>query len=66
MHEIHEAHVPDEERGASWNHSRALADDRDEVAAAKQRLSKFLLRHGHCHPNRTPEGRPVGIWTSAH
>ena len=66
LHEIAEVHVPDEECEAARDLSRALADARDEVAAAKQRLSKFLLRHGHCYPNKTPDGRPLKAWTRAH
>lgn len=66
VHEVREVHVPDEECEAARDLSRALADARDEVAAAKQLLSKFLLRHGHCYPNRTPDGRPMATWTAAH
>ena len=66
MHEVREVHVPDEECEAARDLSRALADARDEVVAAKQRLSKFLLRHGHCYPNRTPDGRPLAAWPAAH
>ena len=66
LHEIHEVHVPDAECEAARDLSRALADARDDVAAAKQRLSKFLLRHGHCYPNKTPDGRPRKTWTKAH
>ena len=66
MHEVREVHVPDEECEAARDLSRALADARDDLVAAKQRLSKFLLRHGHCYPNRTPDGRPMATWTAAH
>lgn len=66
LHEIHEVHVPDEECEAARDLSRALADARDDLVAAKQRLSKFLLRHGHCYPNKTPEGKPQKAWTQRH
>ena len=32
----------------------------------KQRLSKFLLRHGHAFSETTPSGRRKGSWTAAH
>lgn len=60
MHTIHEVHVPDEECEAARDLSRALADARDDVTAAKQRLSKFLLRHGHCYESGAT------TWTKAH
>ena len=66
LHEIHEVHVPDEECEAARDLSRALADARDDVTAAKQRLSKFLLRHGFCYPSKSPEGKPQLTWTKAH
>ena len=66
LHEIHEVHVPDEECEAARDLSRALADARDDVIAAKQRLSKFLLRHGFCYPSKTPEGKRQKSWTKAH
>ena len=34
--------------------------------SAKQRLSKFLLRHGLVFDERTPTGRRKGNWTRAH
>lgn len=66
MHEIHEVHVPDSECEAARDLSRALADARDDVTAAKQRLSKFLLRHGHCYPSKSEDGKPQKSWTRAH
>ena len=36
------------------------------VDCAVGAVSKFLLRHGHCYPNRSPEGRPLKAWTRAH
>ena len=66
LHEIHEVHVPDEECEAARDLSRALADARDDVTAAKQRLSKFLLRHGFCYPAKGADGRPQKTWTKAH
>ena len=65
LHEVHEVHVPDEECEAARDLSRALADARDDVIAAKQRLSKFLLRHGFCYPSKTPEGKRQKSWTKA-
>ncbi len=32
----------------------------------KQRLSKFLLRHGHAFSETTSSGRRKGSWTAAH
>ena len=66
LREVVEVHVPDPECEAARDLSRALADARDGLAADRQRLSKFLLRHGHCYPNRSPEGRPLKAWTKAH
>ena len=66
LREVVEVHVPDPGCEAARDLSRALADARDGLAADRQRLSKFLLRHGHCYPNRSPEGRPLKAWTKAH
>ena len=38
--------VPDDECEAARDLTRALEDARDDLSRAKQRLSKFLLRHG--------------------
>lgn len=66
LHEIVEVHVPDAECEGARDLSRALADARDDVTAAKQRLSKYLLRNGHCYPSKDDRGRPLGTWTKAH
>lgn len=60
---VAEVHVPDAECEGARDLTRALADARDDAVRAKQRLSKFLLRHGFVYDERTPTGRPKGRWT---
>ena len=55
---IAEVHVPDPGCEACHDISRALDDARDEVAACKQRLSKFLLRYGHVYDCSRKPARP--------
>ena len=55
-----EVRVPDERTEAARDLSRALADARDDLQRAKQRMSKFLLRHGHVFDESTPTGRRRG------
>lgn len=62
---ITEVWVPDKETEAARDLSRALADARDDLRRAKQRMSKFLLRHGYTFDERTPAGRRKGNWTQA-
>mgnify|MGYP002923819506 CR=1 FL=1 len=61
-----EVWVPDDECEAARDLTRALEDARDDLSRAKQRLSKFLLRHGLVFDERTPTGRRKGNWTRAH
>lgn len=56
-------HVPDEECEAARDLSRALEDARDDLTAAKQRLSKFLLRHGYVYDETNEKGQRKGAWT---
>ena len=63
---VTEVHVPDAECEGARDLARALADARDDAVRAKQRLSKFLLRHGLAFDERTPTGRRKGNWTRAH
>ena len=58
-----EVWVPDGECEAARDLTRALEDARDDLSRAKQRLSKFLLRHGLVFDERTPTGRRKGNWT---
>lgn len=44
----------------------SVANPRDDLSRSKQRLSKFLLRHGLVFDERTPTGRRKGNWTRAH
>ena len=46
--------VPDDRTEAARDLSRALADARDDLRRAKQRMSKFLLRHGHAFDEMIP------------
>ena len=61
-----EVWVPDDGCEAARDLSRALDDARDDLRRCKQRLSKFLLRHGHAFSETTPTGRRKGNWTAAH
>ena len=61
-----EVWVPDERTEAARDLSRALADARGDLQRAKQRMSKFLLRHGHVFDEPTPTGGRRGNWTRAY
>lgn len=61
-----EVWVPDGRTEAARDLSRALADARDDLQRAKQRMSKFLLRHGHAFDELTPAGARRGNWTRAY
>lgn len=61
-----EAWAPDDECEAARDLSRALDDAREGLKRCKQRLSKFLLRHGYAFSETTPSGRRKGNWTAAH
>ena len=61
-----EVWVPDDECETARDLTRALEDARDDLSRSKQRLSKFLLRHGLVFDERTPTGRRKGNWTRAH
>ena len=58
--------VPDDECEAARDLVRALDDAREDLKRCKQRLSKFLLRHGYAFSETTPTGRRKGNWTAAH
>ena len=61
-----EVWVPDDECEAARDLVRALDDAREDLRRQKQRLSKFLLRHGLVFDERTPSGQRKGNWTGAH
>ncbi len=61
-----EVWVPDDECEAARDLTRALDDAREDLKRSKQRLSKFLLRHGLVFGETTPTGRRKGNWTAAH
>lgn len=56
---------PGERTEAAHGLSRALNDARDDLRRAKQRMSKFLLRHGHVFDEASPTGRRRRNWTRA-
>lgn len=60
---VTEVHVPDPECEGARDLARALADARDDAVRAKQRLSKFLLRHGHVYDERNAAGQRRNRWT---
>ena len=61
-----EAWAPDDGCEAARDLVRALDDAREDLKRCKQRLSKFLLRHGYAFSETTPTGRRKGNWTAAH
>ena len=61
-----EVWVPDDGCEAARDLTRALDDAREDLKRCKQRLSKFLLRHGYAFSETTPTGRRKGNWTAAH
>ncbi len=63
---ITEVFVPDEECEAMRDIARVLEDIRDDLARAKQRLAKFLLRHGYVFDEVNDKGQRKGNWTQAH
>jgi transposase len=63
---IVEVMVPDEECEAMRDIARALEDVRDDLIRAKQRLTKFLLRHGYVFDETNAAGQRIGNWTHAH
>lgn len=65
-HNVTEVFVPDLECEAMRNLTRALADARDDLTRAKQRLTKFLLTHGLVFDEVNERGQRVGNWTRAH
>lgn len=60
-----EVDAPDEECEAARDLSRAPEDEREDLQRARQRLLKFLLRHGLVFDERTPTGARKGNWTRA-
>ena len=61
-----EVRVPDDGCEAARDLVRAPDDAREDPKRCKQRLSKFLLRHGYAFSETTPTGRRKGNWTAAH
>ena len=61
-----EVWVPDERTEAARDLSRALEDAREDLHRAKQRMSKFLLRHGLVFDETTPAGRRRSNRTEAY
>ena len=65
-HNVVEVFVPDEETESMRDLARALEDAREDLTRAKQRLTKFLLRHGCVFDERNDKGQRKGNWTRAH
>ena len=61
-----EVWVPDDECEAARDLVRALDDAREDLKRCKQRLSKFLLRHGLVFSETNAKGQRKKNWTAAH
>ena len=61
-----EVWVPDDECEAARDLVRALEDAREDLRRQKQRLSKFLLRHGLVFDEVNAAGQRKGNWTGAY
>ena len=58
--------VPDDVCEAARDLVRALDDAREDLKRCKQRLSKFLLRHGLVFSETNAKGQRKKNWTAAH
>lgn len=65
-HTITPVMIPDSECESLRNLCRAHDDLRQELARAKQRLSMFLMRHGHVFNEVNAAGQKKSKWTRAH
>lgn len=63
---ITEVWIPDDECEAARDLVRALDDAREDLKRCKQRLSKFLLRHGFVFNEINAVGQRKNNWTAAH
>ena len=63
---VGEVWVPVVECEAAGDLGRALDEAREDLMRQKQRLSKFLLRHGLVFDEVNAAGRRKGNWTGAH
>ena len=61
-----EVFVPDEECEAARNLVRAHADVAQDLVRARQRLTFFLMRHGHTFSAADGSGAPVATWGKVH
>lgn len=61
-----EVWAPDDECEAARDLTRALDDARENLKRCKQRLSKFLLRHGLVFSETNAKGQRKKNWTAAH
>ena len=58
--------VYNDDRAAARDLTRALDDAREDLKRCKQRLSKFLLRHGLVFSETNAKGQRKKNWTAAH
>ena len=63
---VTEVWVPDDECEAARDLVRALDDAREDLKRCKQRLSKFLMRHGLVFDEVNAAGQRKQNWTVAH
>ena len=61
-----EVWVPDDECEAARDLTQALDDAREDLKRCKQRLSKFLMRHGYAFSETNAKGQRKKNWTAAH
>lgn len=65
-HNIVEIFIPSKEVEAARDLSRTLDDTRIDLQRDRQRLSKFLLRHGYVFSETNPLGQRKTTWSRDH
>lgn len=65
-HLLTPVYVPSEDSEGLRDLCRTLDQARDDLTRARQRLSKFLLRHGYVFDETTPTGNKKSTWSRAH